>query len=108
PTPSAISLLVLASSMHRRRILSRSGLAMALASAAVASRLSIENILSIDFSKSRAQDRTMADAPPRSLWRTPDFLKLWTGETVSLLGSQVSVLALPLAAIAILHASNFE
>ena len=50
----------------------------------------------------------MADAPPRSLWRTPDFLKLWTGETVSLLGSQVSVLALPLAAIAILHASNFE
>jgi MFS family permease len=50
----------------------------------------------------------MADSTHRSLWRTPDFLKLWTGETVSLLGSQVSVLAIPLAAISILHASNFE
>jgi MFS family permease len=49
-----------------------------------------------------------ADSPTRSLWRTPDFLKLWTGETVSLLGSQVSLLAIPLAAISILHASNFE
>ena len=44
----------------------------------------------------------------RSLWRTPDFLKLWTGETVSLLGSQVSLLAIPLAAITVLHASNFQ
>jgi MFS family permease len=43
-----------------------------------------------------------------SLWRSPDFLKLWTGETVSLLGSQVSLLAIPLAAISILHASNFQ
>jgi MFS family permease len=50
----------------------------------------------------------MADSPRQSLWRTPDFLKLWTGETVSLLGSQVSLLAIPLAAISILHASNFE
>jgi MFS family permease len=53
----------------------------------------------------------VADPPRqarRSLWRKPDFLKLWTGETVSLLGSQVSLLAIPLAAISILHASNFE
>jgi MFS family permease len=51
---------------------------------------------------------SMANSPERSLWRTPNFLKLWTGETVSLLGSQVSLLAIPLAAISILHASNFE
>jgi MFS family permease len=49
----------------------------------------------------------MAEPARRSLWHHPDFLRLWGGETVSLLGSQVSVLAIPLAAISILHASNF-
>lgn len=39
------------------------------------------------------------------LWRHPDFLKLWTGQTVSLLGSQVSLLALPLTAALTLKAS---
>jgi MFS family permease len=40
-----------------------------------------------------------------SLWRHGDFLKLWTGETVSLFGGQVSTLALPLTAVLALHAS---
>jgi len=39
------------------------------------------------------------------LWRRPDFLKLWAGQTVSLLESQVSLLALPLTAILTLKAS---
>ncbi len=43
-----------------------------------------------------------------SLWRHRDFLKLWTGQTVSLLGSQVTLLALPLAAILLFHASPFQ
>src|SRR5689334_13500940 len=34
-----------------------------------------------------------------------DFRALWAGETVSLLGSQITVLALPLVAILELHAS---
>jgi MFS family permease len=34
-----------------------------------------------------------------------DFAKLWAGETISLLGSQVTVLALPLVAVLTLHAS---
>lgn len=34
-----------------------------------------------------------------------DFLKLWSGETVSLFGSQVTALALPLVAVVSLHAS---
>jgi MFS family permease len=34
-----------------------------------------------------------------------DFLKLWAGETISLLGTQVTVLALPLVAVLTLHAS---
>lgn len=39
------------------------------------------------------------------LWRNHDFLKLWAGETVSLFGSQVTELALPLVAIYTLTAN---
>jgi MFS family permease len=35
-------------------------------------------------------------------------MRLWTAESVSRLGSQVSLLALPLVAITVLHASTFE
>jgi MFS family permease len=38
------------------------------------------------------------------LWRHPDFLKLWAGETVSVLGSAITVLALPTLAIFHFHA----
>ena len=38
------------------------------------------------------------------LWRNGDFLKLWAGQSVSLLGSQVTLVALPLAGILVLHA----
>ena len=44
----------------------------------------------------------------RALSRHPDFLKLWTGETVSLFGSQVTLLALPLTAVLLLGASAVE
>ena len=43
----------------------------------------------------------------RSLVRNPDFVRLWTAESVSQLGSQVSLLALPLLAIKTLDASTF-
>ena len=39
------------------------------------------------------------------LWRHPDFLKLWAGQTVSLLGSSVTGLALPLTAVLVLSAT---
>ena len=42
------------------------------------------------------------------LWAHADFLRLWSGQFVSELGSQVTLLALPLAAILVLHASTFE
>jgi MFS family permease len=32
------------------------------------------------------------------LWRQPDFINLWTAETISQVGSQITLLALPLAA----------
>jgi len=46
--------------------------------------------------------------PEGGLWRHSDFLKLWSAETVSQFGTQISELALPLAAIDVLHASAFE
>ena len=46
--------------------------------------------------------------PTGGLWRHPDFLKLWSAETVSQFGSQVGQLALPLVAILVLDASAFE
>jgi MFS family permease len=39
------------------------------------------------------------------LWREPDFLKLWTGQTVSLFGSQITGTALQLTALLVLGAS---
>lgn len=38
------------------------------------------------------------------LWRHADFLKLWAGETVSILGSSITTLALPTLAIFRFHA----
>ncbi len=46
--------------------------------------------------------------PQGGLWRHPDFLKLWSAETVSQFGTQFTQLALPLTAIDVLHASAFE
>lgn len=42
------------------------------------------------------------------LWRHADFRRLWAGQTVSLVGSQVTALALPVAAALTLHATAFE
>jgi MFS family permease len=46
--------------------------------------------------------------PTGGLWRHGDFLKLWSAETISVFGSQVGQLALPLVAIIVLDASAFE
>ena len=46
--------------------------------------------------------------PTGGLWRHPDFLKLWSAETISQFGSQITGLALPLAAILVLDASAFQ
>lgn len=40
-----------------------------------------------------------------TLWRNADFLKFWFGETVSLFGTQVTTLALPLTAVTAFHAT---
>ncbi len=43
-----------------------------------------------------------------SVLRNPDFVRLWTAETISQFGTQISLLALPLVAVVLLEASPFE
>ena len=46
--------------------------------------------------------------PRGALWHNPDFRRLWAAQTISLLGSEITGLALPLVAILVLDASTFE
>ncbi len=50
----------------------------------------------------------MGSAERQSLWRHGDFLKLWTGQTISQFGTQFTLLGLPLIAILLLKANAFE
>lgn len=51
------------------------------------------------------QTRT-GEPSTESLWRNGDFLKFWLGETLSLVGTQVTNLALPLTAVNAFHATD--
>jgi len=46
--------------------------------------------------------------PTGGLWRHRDFLKLWSAETISVFGSQIGQIGLPLVAILVLDATAFE
>jgi MFS family permease len=50
----------------------------------------------------------LARRPQGGLWRNGDYLRLWGAQGISAFGSQITLLALPLAAILTLHASAFE
>jgi len=45
---------------------------------------------------------------PASLWRHRDFRHLWAAETVSQVGTQITLLALPVLAVTLLHATPLE
>jgi MFS family permease len=47
-------------------------------------------------------------APRPSLWHHRDFLRLWAGDSVSQIGTMVSLIAMPLLAIKVLDAAPFE
>ncbi|MGA3057787.1 MAG: MFS transporter [Candidatus Limnocylindrales bacterium] len=49
-----------------------------------------------------------AGAVRRTLWRHADYMKIWTAATVSLMGSQVSQLAIPIIAAVVLYSSPLE
>ncbi|MFI7402383.1 MFS transporter [Streptomyces sp. NPDC049541] len=51
---------------------------------------------------------TEAAKDVRGLWRQRDFMLLWSGQTVSEMGSAVTEVALPLLAVVALKASTFQ
>lgn len=67
--------------------------------------------MGIDTDEGEEAGEAHTGPPPaavRSLLRDWDFVKLWIACTTASLGSQVSVLALPLAAILLLHSGAFQ
>src|SRR5579862_3059903 len=60
--------------------------------------------------RSRSTGGTMRSLrrPTGGLWGHPDFLRMWVGQSISELGSQISQLAIPLLAVIGLHASPFD
>ena len=50
----------------------------------------------------------MPNATTTSLWRNGPFLRLWTGQTASSVGSQLGRLAIPVLAVSVLHATEFQ
>ncbi len=42
------------------------------------------------------------------MWRRRDFMLLWGGQSVSEIGSAVTIVALPLVAVGVLHATTFQ
>jgi MFS family permease len=59
-------------------------------------------------STTESAPRLSAQARPESLWHNGDFLKFWLGESLSLLGTQVTNLALPLTAIYVFDATEMQ
>jgi len=56
-----------------------------------------------------AEDTRTTTPPSRvALWRQRNFTLLWTGQTISMTGSAVTTVALPLAAITMLRATPFQ
>ena len=46
--------------------------------------------------------------PRAGLWRSPDFLRLWSGRTASVVGNEITGVALPLTAVLLLEASPLQ
>lgn len=59
-----------------------------------------------DVAKAAREAGSETDAP--SLWHQRDFMLLWSGQTVSEMGSAVTQIALPLVAVFVLKATTFQ
>ncbi|GLV58474.1 MFS transporter [Dictyobacter sp. S3.2.2.5] len=58
--------------------------------------------------KTLTEEKTERTARNTGLWTHKNFLHLWAGQSISLLGSQVTQLALPLTAVVTLQATAFQ
>ncbi|MHC2998392.1 MFS transporter [Microbacterium sp. HJ5] len=59
----------------------------------------------------RPDDRTLPSrpaAPVGSLWRDRNFLTLWSGQALSQFGAQIAELAIPVLAVLLLNATEFQ
>ncbi|WP_248146729.1 MFS transporter [Microbacterium aoyamense] len=69
---------------------------------------------SIPASRGSAADAVEADQAPatagtaRSLWRDANFMRMWGGQAFSQFGAQITELAIPVLAVLILNATEFE
>src|ERR1022692_5182792 len=54
------------------------------------------------------RSRSAPAQPTTVLWRHRDFMLLWTGQSISEVGSAITVVVLPLTAVVVLKASTFE
>src|SRR5215216_1601210 len=50
-----------------------------------------------------SSDDGATQAPPAPLWKNRDYLLLWSGQTVSIVGTYVSQIAFPLLVLALTH-----
>ncbi len=50
-----------------------------------------------------SQEEAQAAHPSRPLWRNRDFLLLWSGQSISTLGTGISAFAMPLLVLALTH-----
>ena len=67
--------------------------------------MSIEREPDVDPSPAELQT---AVTPRRTLWRQGDFMKLWTGQTISQFGDEITLLGVPLLATLVLGAEALE
>src|SRR5918912_3038662 len=51
--------------------------------------------------QSTATEEHVAVRPPRSLWRNRDYMLLWSGQAVSVTGTNISTIAYPLLILAL-------
>jgi len=51
---------------------------------------------------------SVASSRPRSLWHDRNFLTMWSGQALSQFGAQITELAVPVLAVLLLHATEFE
>jgi len=55
-----------------------------------------------------ADDAAEVSARPSSLWHDRNFLTIWSGQALSEFGAQITELAVPVLAVLLLHATEFE
>jgi MFS family permease len=64
--------------------------------------------MTVDHAVKQAAVEARRRRPRAGISGNRDFMKLWAGETVSLIGTQITVFALPLVALLTLQASVFQ